>query len=174
MGRIATVFGVSVATIAAAAIAFSYNLGFSAGERKGLTQLDKYKAELVEKEKRIQELMAETSDKIVTQYVDRVKVIKEKQIVYVDRIQDSLPVQYNLSNGWVYLHDQAVKGEDADPTRVADAGASTITDAAALETIIGNYVRYEEVSEQLRSLQQWIRDSQKQIEQENKEPTNDR
>ena len=80
-----------------------------------------------------------------------------------------MPSQYDLSNGWVYLHDVSAKGSDADSTRAADEAASGIRDNQALAVVVTNYSRCRENSEQLRSLQEWVVESQKEVDKTNKE-----
>jgi hypothetical protein len=98
----------------------------------------------------------EITTQVVTEYVDRVQTIKEKEYVYRDIAQQSVPAQYDLSNGWVYTHDLSATAGDADATRASDASPSGIADNQALFTIITNYSRCQQNAEQLRQLQQWI------------------
>jgi hypothetical protein len=96
------------------------------------------------------------STQVVTEYVDRVNTIREKEYVYRDIVKDSVPAQYDLSNGWVYTHDLSATSGNADATRASDASPSGIKDNSALLTIISNYATCQSNAEQLRQLQQWI------------------
>ena len=98
----------------------------------------------------------EISTEVVTEYVDRVQTIREKEYVYRDIVKDSVPAQYDLSNGWVYTHDLSATSGNADATRASDASPSGIADTTALVGIITNYSRCQQNAEQLRQLQQWI------------------
>jgi hypothetical protein len=98
----------------------------------------------------------EISTEVVTEYVDRVQTIREKEYVYRDLAQSSVPNQFTMSNGWVYTHDVSARADNADPTRASDASPSGITDTTALVGILGNYSRCQQNAEQLRQLQQWI------------------
>ena len=98
----------------------------------------------------------EISTEVVTEYVDRVQTIREKEYVYRDLAQSSVPNQFTMSNGWVYTHDVSARADNADPTRASDATPSGIADTTALVGILGNYSRCQQNAEQLRQLQQWI------------------
>ena len=98
----------------------------------------------------------EITTQVVTEYVDRVQTIKEKEYVYRDIAQNVVPSQFTMSNGWVYTHDTSARADNADATRASDETSSGIADTTALVGIIGNYSRCQQNAEQLRQLQQWI------------------
>jgi hypothetical protein len=110
----------------------------------------------------------EISTQVVTEYVDRVQVIKEKEYVYRDVAKTVVPSQSVLSNGWVFTHDISATGSDADATRSSDASPSGIKDNEALVGIIGNYSRCQQNAQQLIALQKWITDNKAAIEELNK------
>jgi hypothetical protein len=115
------------------------------------------------KEERIKKLLETSTDRIITKYVDRVQLIKEKEYVYLSKIDELVPVQFNLSNGWVFAHDSFVQDRDAPAAGIADASPSEFTDVDGLKTVIGNYAICKQNSEQLKSLQDWIVVSRKEI-----------
>jgi hypothetical protein len=98
----------------------------------------------------------EITTQVVTEYVDRVQTIKEKEYVYRDIAQNVVPSQFTMSNGWVYTHDASARADNADPARASDETSSGIADTTALVGILGNYSRCQQNAEQLRQLQQWI------------------
>lgn len=107
-------------------------------------------------------LQEKITTKIVTEYVDRVKVVKEKgqtitkEIpVYVTSKNDS---QCIINNGFIRLHDAAAKNTIPDPTGIINEAASTFKLSRVLGTVTGNYQICHENSEQLKSLQQWVRE----------------
>lgn len=118
---------------------------FSATANKQITDLEKKNAEI--------------SNKVVTEYVDRTNIIREKEYVYRDLATESVPAQHDMSNGWVYAHDISAISGDADPARASDASPSGIKDNEALITIFSNYSRCEQNAEQLIALQKWIADN---------------
>jgi len=101
------------------------------------------------------------STKVVTKYIDRIQVVKEKgnEIVkYVNKESDS---KCELPNSFVVLHDAAAKNELPDPTRASNAGASEVKLSGATTTIIQNYGTCWEIREQLKALQEWVTEQKK-------------
>lgn len=109
----------------------------------------------------VRERQAQTTVKVVTQYVDRVRVVREKGDTIVKEIPVYVPVQVDaactINLGFVRLHDAAVVGELPEPARDADATASGIALSAVSGTVAANYQTCHENTEQLRALQMWIR-----------------
>ena len=99
---------------------------------------------------------AEVTTQVVTQYVDRVQVVKErgKDIIKEVPIYVSSAAACDLPGGFRVLHDAAAQGQLPDPARVADAPAASVETAAA--TVVENYATYHEVAEQLKALQSWV------------------
>lgn len=113
-------------------------------------------AELKVKEEKV-------TTKIVTKYIDRIQVVKEKgnEIVkYVDVIKES-DSKCELPNSFVVLHDAAAKNELPDPARITNEGASNLKLSTATTTIVENYGITNQITEQLKALQDWIREQQK-------------
>lgn len=143
----------------AALIAGVFFYGYVKGSEHGEAEIARFAAE---KNKQIAELEkknAEISNRVQIEYVDRVNTIREKEYVYRNIAQGSVPRQHIMSNGWVYTHDISASSGDADPTRASDAKASGVADNQALLTIISNYSRCQQNAEQLKQLQQWIIDN---------------
>lgn len=109
---------------------------------------------------------AEVTVKVVTKYVDRVRVVqgKTKTIikevpVYVTKKADA---DCTINAGFVRLHDAAASAADPGAARDADAAPSGVTLSAVAETVAGNYGICFETAEQLRALQSWAREVSKQ------------
>ena len=62
-----------------------------------------------------------------------------------------------LPGAWRLRHDLAATGEPADPARLAVGDAQPVTDAAALETVAGNYIQCRDAIEQVKGWQAWWR-----------------
>lgn len=108
---------------------------------------------------------AEISTKVLTKYITRVEIVKQKGDdivkevpIYITKVDDSKCV---IPNGFVLLHNSASQNEVPDSTRGFDAGASEIKLSGVATTVIENYTTYYTVSEQLKSLQEWVRLQQK-------------
>jgi hypothetical protein len=126
------------------------------------------RAEKAELQTKLTAEIANVKEVIVTKYVDRIKIVKEKEYVYRDQAINNVPDRTVLSNGWVYLHDASATGDtDADPTRSADATPSGVEANQALATVAENYGACNANSEQLKSLQDFVREAQKAVEKAN-------
>jgi len=129
-------------------------------------QLKTKKAELQVK---LDAEIANVKEIIITKYVDRVKVVKEKEYVYRDQATNVVPDRTELSTGWVYLHDTSARGTDADATRSADATPSGVEANKALATVVENYGTCKANAEQLTSLQEYAREVKKAVDAANEE-----
>lgn len=102
--------------------------------------------------------------KVVTQYVDRVQVVREKGDtiikevpIYVDREADracTVPV------GFVRVHDSAAANVPVGDPRDTDAAPSGVALSAVAATVAGNYTTCHETAEQLIALQARVRDTE--------------
>lgn len=111
---------------------------------------------------------AETTVRVVTHYVDRVKVVREKGDVIIKEVPVYVSPEADaacvLPRGFVRLHDAAAAGVVPDPARDADATAAGITLSAVAGTVADNYTRCHENAEQLIALQEWVREMKKAAE----------
>jgi hypothetical protein len=111
--------------------------------------------------------IANVKERIVTKYVDRVKVITKKEYIYREQATNNVPDRTELSNGWVSLHDDAATGRDADSTRSSDATGSGIAANQALARVTENYAACHANAEQLTSLQEYVREVQRVVAEAN-------
>lgn len=96
------------------------------------------------------------STKIVTQYVDRVRVVREKSHAIAQQVPAFVPAGLpDLPGGWRLLHDAAAANEPiaggADPD---DAAPVPVATAAA--TVVDNYGADHKTAARLMSLQDWV------------------
>ena len=152
----------------AALILGVFVFGYMKGSAYAEAELQRFAAKNATLTADMEKKNSEISTQVVTQYVDRVNTIREKEYVYRDVAKTVVPSQSVLSNGWVFTHDISATGSDADATRSSDASPSGIKDNEALFTIIGNYSTCMQNAEQLRNLQQWINDNKQSIDELNK------
>jgi hypothetical protein len=101
------------------------------------------------------------STKVVTKYIDRIQVVKEKGNEIVKYVNKESDAKCELPNSFVVLHDAAAKNELPDSTRASNAGASEVKLSGATTTIIQNYGTCWEIREQLKSLQEWVTEQKK-------------
>ena len=104
---------------------------------------------------------AEATVQVVTQYVDRIQVVREKGDTLIQEVPVYVPVQADAActvhRGFVSLHDAAAAGELPQPARDADAPAEGLALSAVAATVVTNYQTCHENAEQLKALQDWIR-----------------
>ena len=104
---------------------------------------------------------AEVTHEVITQYVDRVKIVEGKTHeiiktvpVYITKESDD---KCTINNGFVSLHDHASKNEVPEPTGSINEDSSDVKLSTVAETVSQNYGTYYQVVEQLKALQSWIR-----------------
>ena len=93
----------------------------------------------------IRERQAEATVKVVTEYVDRVRVVREKGDTIIKEVPIYVSVQADaactINRGFVRLHDAAAAG---------------LALSAVAATVATNYQTCHENAEQLRALQAWV------------------
>lgn len=98
------------------------------------------------------------TERVVTKYVDRIKVIEREGaevIKYVDRLIPAATP--DLPGGFRVLHDAAASGRFPDaPDSAFIASSPPVAVTQAAETIAGNYQACRANAEQLTALQEWV------------------
>jgi len=150
-----------------AALVGVFIFGYMKGSAYAEAELARFSAEKSAQIAELERKNSEISTQVVTEYVDRVNTIREKEYVYRDIAQNAVPAQHDMSNGWVYTHDLSAASGDADAARASDASPSGIKDTTALFTIISNYSRCMQNSQQLIGLQKWINDNKRAVDEVN-------
>ena len=99
--------------------------------------------------------------KVVTKYVDRVRLMREKGDTIIKEVPVYVPAQADaactVNRGFVRLHDAAAAGELPTSTGDSDAAASSLALSTVATTVAANYQTCHENAEQLRALQGWVR-----------------
>ena len=110
----------------------------------------------------IRERQAQATVKVVTEYVDRVRIVREKGETIMREVPVYVPVKADaactINRGFVLLHDAAAAGELPEPAGDADAAAAEVALSAVAGTVAANYQTCHEIAEQLRALQMWVGD----------------
>jgi len=108
----------------------------------------------------VKQRQANASVQVVTKYVDRIKVVREKGDTIIKEVPTYVTPEADarcvIPRGFVRLHDAAAANKIPDPAGTSDAAASGIALSTAAGTIANNYERCAENSEQLIALQSWI------------------
>ena len=110
----------------------------------------------------VREEQAQATVEVITEYVDRVRVVREKGDTIIKEVPVYVPVQADaactINRGFVRLHDAAAAGALPEPARDADAAAADIALSTVAATVATNYQTCHETAEQLRALQTWVRE----------------
>lgn len=103
---------------------------------------------------------AEATVKVVTEYVDRVKIVRQTGGTIIKEVPVYVPAQADAAcvvpRGFVRLHDAAAQGVIPEPARDADAPAAGLALSAVAGTVAANYQTCHENAERLKALQAWI------------------
>jgi hypothetical protein len=142
--------------------------GYMKGKEGAKIAIANYEAQAQKQISELKDMNTKIAGKVTVQYVDRVNTIREKETRYVENATNSVPSQFEFSNGWVFTHDIGATGGDADTARSSDETSSGIKDNQGLVTILHNYSICQQNAEQVNNLQQWIKDNQKAVEDSNK------
>jgi len=138
-----------------------FSFGWLKGANHVQAQWDAATAKQQQAQAQAQTRQAETTIQVVTQYVDRIQVVREKGDTLIQEIPTYVPVQADAActvhRGFVSLHDAAAAGELPQSARDADAPAEGLALSAVAATVVTNYQTCHENAEQLKALQDWIR-----------------
>lgn len=138
-----------------------FGFGWLKGANHVQAQWDAATAKQQQAQAQAQTRQAETTIQVVTQYVDRIQVVREKGDTLIQEVPVYVPVQADAActvhRGFVSLHDAAAAGELPKPARDADAPAEGLALSAVAATVVTNYQTCHENAEQLKALQDWIR-----------------
>ena len=138
-----------------------FGFGWLKGASHVQAQWDAATATQQQAQAQAQTRQAEATVQVVTQYVDRIQVVREKGDTLIQEVPVYVPVQADAActvhRGFVSLHDAAAAGELPQPARDADAPAEGLALSAVAATVVTNYQTCHENAEQLKALQDWIR-----------------
>ena len=80
----------------------------------------------------------------------------------------AVPEQYELSNGWIHAHNAAASPKiNLDLSLASDGTSSSVKDNQALQTVVENYSICLQNAQQLSSLQKYLLEVNKKIDEEN-------
>jgi hypothetical protein len=103
------------------------------------------------------EIVEKIVEKEVIKYVDKIKIVKEKGDVIIQKVPEFITVESNanctIPNGFVRLHDAGVQNTNPGEPRETDGAASGIALTAVTETVVQNYTTCNGFREHILSLQ---------------------
>jgi hypothetical protein len=138
-----------------------YMEGGISNQEKWEARVAEVKLEMAKKET----ASVEATTKVVTKYVTQIQIVKEKGDVIVKEVPKYITKESDakcpIPNAFVVLHDSASKNEVPDATRLANEGTSDTKLSTVTETVVGNYSICHQNSQQLKALQEWVREQEK-------------
>ena len=138
-----------------------FGFGWLKGASHVQAQWDAASATQQQVQAQVQTRQAQATVQVVTQYVDRIQVVREKGDTLIQEIPVYVPVQADAActvhRGFVSLHDAAAAGELPTAPGDPDAPAEGLALSAVAATVVTNYQTCHENAEQLKALQDWIR-----------------
>jgi len=154
-------------------VVFIVGGAFAAGYKRGVDQgevmIQKAANEAEELAIALKKEQAMIREVVKVEYVDKITRIKEKETKIIEAAANAVPGQYDLSNGWIHTHNAAASPTiDLDMALAADASSSFVRDNAALQTVSENYSICLQNTQQLVSLQKYLLEVNKKIDDENK------
>ena len=131
--------------------------------------VNKYWLDEVKKQKeeiaRIEKESQQVTEKIVVEYKEKVKVVKEKGDVIIQKVPEYITKESDtkcvVPNSFVVLHDMAAKNEVPNTSAGVDEGASAVKLSDVARTVTINYNNYHQLTEQLKALQDWVKQQEK-------------
>ena len=153
--------------IAVTLLVGSYTTGYVKGKNTAKEIIEKFKLEYEQTILEIQKNQIKVDTKVVTRYKDRVVYVEKNNEQTQDLIKN-IGGDVVLSNGWVYSHDSSARGNVPDSTQGTDGTPSGVKANEALGVVADNYTQYEKVRKQLIELQDWVTETQKNVEASNK------
>lgn len=129
----------------------AYEMGRSSTAKTRLKDALAYAAVIVERQSQVDALSAKLEAERTGRAANNKKITREV-IRYVDIPTDR---RCTLDPAWRLLHDAAATGEPADTARVVAGAADPVEDAAALESVAGNYEQCRDYIAQLEGWQRW-------------------
>jgi hypothetical protein len=138
-----------------------FGFGWLKGANHVQAQWDAATAAQQQAQAQAQIRQAQATVQVVTQYVDRIQVVREKGDTLIQEVPVYVPVQADavctVHRGFVSLHDAAAAGELPKAPGDIDAPAEGLALSAVAATVVTNYQTCHENAEQLKTLQDWIR-----------------
>lgn len=108
---------------------------------------------------RLKEKQVVVTTKVETKYIDRIKTVREKGSVVIQKIPVYIPAGTpDLPLGFFLLNNAAATGQLPDAADISDG--ATIPAQAFAEGVVENYTICLANSEQLIGLQEWVREQQ--------------
>ena len=99
--------------------------------------------------------------KVVTEYVEKVKIVEGKTHVIIKKVPEYITkesdAKCSINTGSIELLNSAAENKVPESTRTSHEEPTDVKLSTIVESVSGNYGTYYQVVEQLKALQEWIR-----------------
>lgn len=130
-----------------------YLEGLTTGAGVLQSEIDEARQEVA----RLNEQSKQITEKVVIKYVTEQKQVKEKGDEIVKYITTNNDKQCTVYDSTVELLNSAAENRIPDSTRATNDTAAGVELSSVTKTVVENYNLYNQVSLQLKSLQDWIK-----------------
>lgn len=135
----------------------SFSIGLSVNESNWQLKVKDMQVQIAELESKANEV----TTKIVTQYVDKVRIVEGKTHVLIKKVPEYITKESDskcsINVGSIELLNAAAENKVPESTGTPHEEPTDVKLSAVVENVTGNYGTYYQVVEQLKALQDWIR-----------------
>jgi hypothetical protein len=103
----------------------------------------------------------QVSNKVITHYRKQLNEVKAKNEQIKKTANSKDDAMCNLPRSFVKLHNSAVENTVPDTSKGTDGASSGVALSTAEGVIVDNYGIYHQVAEQLKALQDWVKEQSK-------------
>ncbi len=147
--------GLTVVVVVVAA----FGMGFEEGRSKVYAEWEDERERQEAARLVVNTRQAQETVKIVTEYIDRVQVIKETAEPIIKEVTVYVPrdTECDIPHGFVSVHNAAAHSLPVpEPAKHSNDAPSGIDLTTATETIAENYIRCADNTDKLIALQHWV------------------
>ena len=127
---------------------------YAKGRKDSLVGTEKIIAEAKQEQVKI-------TEKIVIKYITKVKEVKDTNAQIQNMVTTQNDVRCPIPESTVSLFNGAATNTVPDSASGTDDTTTAITYSELQKSVISNYGLYNEISERLKALQEWVREQQK-------------
>lgn len=141
-----------------------FGFGYYKGNENSKKTIAEYNLKISEANNKLLVAINDLNQLTTVKYIDRIKLVTEKEYVYVDAAKNIVPTTSFMSVAWLRDHDNSASFSDAFGTDYTNAAPSDVKDNQALAVVTENYSICKQNTEQLIALQEWIVNSKLAVE----------
>ena len=135
----------------------SFAIGVSVNEANWQVKVKDMRVQIAQLETKT----AEVTTKVVTEYIEKVKIVEGKTHVIIKKVPEYITkesdAKCSINTGAIELLNAAAENKVPESTRTSHEEPTDVKLSTIVESVSGNYGTYYQVVEQLKALQEWIR-----------------